>query len=202
MPIADRLTDEVLFQHVQAGDADAFAELYQRFVRPLYHYGYRLGTGQEQARDAVQDVFVDIWSRRDTLGEVRNAKAYLLSCVRRKISTAARSTWEHLPEDTGEPPAEWGTEPSAEELTITADNLTHVVAHLRQGLHTLPKREYECLYLRFYENLAYTEVAQIMGISPQSARNTLGKALAHLRSVLPKTLTYSTLLAFALALWG
>lgn len=195
MQSSEVIHDEVLMQHLQKGDSNSLAELYNRHVKVLYNYAYRLSGSKAQAQDAVQDTFVEIWNRRQTLGQVRNTKAYLLSCTRRQLALLARETSVfhadlslHVPR-----------EDTIEDFIITEENFQQSIFYLQSSLQRLPKREYECLHLRFFEDLSYEEVAEIMNITTQSARNTVAKGLSKLRLHLPKSLLISFItLAFLL----
>jgi len=57
-------------------------------------------------------------------------------------------------------------------------------AQLEQALDTLSDRRREALYLRFYHGLRYREIADVMNIQHQSARNYVSEALIHLRTML------------------
>ncbi len=188
MQPSEIMNDEVLMQHVQKGDSDSLAQLYNRHVKALYNYAYRLSSSKDRSQDAVQDAFVEIWNRRHTLGQVRNAKAYLLSCTRRQLASIVNESpflqnEVHL--EALHPDA------SIEDFIITEENFEQSVSYLQASLQLLPRREYECLHLRFFEDLSYEEVAESMQITTQSARNTVGKALSKLRLQLPKSLIIS-----------
>lgn len=188
MQPSEFIHDEVLMQHLQEGDSNSLAELYNRHVKALYNYAYRLSGNKDVAQDAVQDTFVEIWNRRQTLGQIRNAKAYLLSCTRRRISLLANESASY---QTGTNLEAVLLDTSIEDFIITEENFEQRVAYLKSSLQHLPKREYECLHLRFFEELSYEEVADVMHITAQSARNTIGKALSKLRVQLPKSLLIS-----------
>ncbi len=194
MRLSERIHDEVLFEYLHNGDSDAFAELYRRYVKVLYNYAYRLSGTKEKAQDAVQDTFVEIWNRRETIGQVKNAKAYLLSCTRRKLALSMQEpdfiSSSYLNDTYLNFLASSNT---IEQLIITEENFDKSVYVLKNRLAELPKREYECLHLRFFEELSYEEIAQVMNITVQSARNTTAKALTRLRQQIPKSLLISLL---------
>ena len=53
--------DEELAERFQLGDARAFEELVERYHRPLYHFAYRLLGRAEDAEDAAQDTFIQVY---------------------------------------------------------------------------------------------------------------------------------------------
>ncbi|MDJ1504415.1 RNA polymerase sigma factor [Xanthocytophaga agilis] len=194
MQPSEKKHDEVLFQHLQNGDSDAFAELYRRYVKVLYNYAYRLSGSKDKAQDAVQDTFVEIWNRRESIGKIQNAKAYLLSCTRRRLTLVVQEHNFVSSLSVSESYLDLlVAEHTVEQFIITEENFRQSVYLLKSCLQELPKREYECLHLRFFEELSYEEIAQVMNITTQSARNTTGKALTKLRQHFPKSLLISLL---------
>lgn len=67
-----------LWQQFGAGDAQALGALADQFYRPLLNYGLRLSPDRELLKDLLQELFMDLWARRQTLAQPDNVKAYLL----------------------------------------------------------------------------------------------------------------------------
>src|SRR5690606_16033356 len=55
------------------------------------------------------------------------------------------------------------------------------IKQLQLQMESLPKREREALYLRYYENMTVAEISEIMLVNPQSVSNFLQKALRKIR---------------------
>ncbi len=190
------LDDEVLLHRLLNSDVEAFNELYLRYVKSLYNYAYKISNEREKIEDIIQETFIELWAKRTGYENVKNIKAYIFGCVRNKINrslslknTRPLTELNYLIEN-------FYTDFSVEETLITDENLKRTITHLQTQFKTLSKREYEALHLRFYEDLSFDKIAEIMDITTQSARNTINKALIRLRQNLPNSIFLSVFLLF------
>ena len=72
------LTEKILWSQIREGDMSAFEELFNLYADSLLAYGMKFTPDREQVKDIIQDLFVRIIKRHDSLPEVENVKAYLL----------------------------------------------------------------------------------------------------------------------------
>lgn len=177
--LTERHPDNLLWNALKQGDRRAFAELYERYFRTLYQYGYKLLPDAVLVEDAIQDLFVDIWRIRQNLAEAESVKFYLFRSLRRKIHRLAENENRFLSVDVTTQSLHSDFTPDHQLTDEEYERqLTH---HLTQALRQLPERQLEVVTLRFYENFKTGEIAAIMGITEKSVRNTLHKAMTHLR---------------------
>ncbi|GAB3913665.1 RNA polymerase sigma factor [Larkinella knui] len=177
--ITERQPDSILWNALKQGDRRAFAELYERYYRTLYNYGYKLMPDTALVEDAIQDLFVDLWRIQQNLGEAESVKFYLFRSLRRKIHRLAEKENRFLSVDLLTSPFRSDTTP--EHQITEQEHEQQLVRQLAQALKQLPERQLEVVMLRFYENFKTGEIAAIMGITDKSVRNTLHKAMTHLR---------------------
>ena len=195
LPSAVDHTVAQLWQQFSAGDAQALGALADQFYRPLLNYGLRFSTDRELLKDLLQELFMDLWTRRDTLAQPDNVKAYLLGAFRNKIYKEHRRT-EYLP-TFGELPFEGGpnaVDASVESILIQAE--THQFNHRRiqHLLSALPKRQQEVIYLHYYEGLEADQIAAVMSIGRQGVYNLLSRTLKDLRAAWATTAAFAMLL--------
>ena len=81
------------------GDVRAFEQLYNRYFEVLANYGYRYCTDKQQLEDAIQDVFVDVWRRRQHLADVESVKFYLFRALRHQVIRNTRNDLLETSED-------------------------------------------------------------------------------------------------------
>ena len=150
---------------------------------------------QECVPDCVQDVFVDIWLYRQSLNEVGSVKAYLLSSVRRRIARLHERDHIFRPGRRSGRAADAAPvrqtdsldtidflfDFSIEEQLIADETTAAQVRQLNHLINTLPPRQKEALFLRYYHGLSVEQIAETMHINYQSAVNTLHRAIQHLR---------------------
>ncbi|WP_225309674.1 RNA polymerase sigma factor [Larkinella humicola] len=175
----ERQPDSLLWNALKQGDRRAFAELYERYYRILYNYGYKLLPDAALVEDAIQDLFVDLWRIQQNLAEAESVKFYLFRSLRRKIHRLSEKENRFLSIDQAAFPLQTDTTP--EHQFTDGEQEQQLTRQLTQALKQLPERQLEVVTLRFYENFKTSEIAAIMGITDKSVRNTLHKAMSHLR---------------------
>jgi RNA polymerase sigma factor (sigma-70 family) len=180
-----------LWQRFKAGDERAFGELAKVHYRSLYNYGSRLTPDSELVWDTIQDLLLELWDRRATVGDAVFVKTYLLKALRYKL---LKGLSHAMPTAADESVAEQLVfDVPVEQQIIDDENQTEQIRHLHRLMATLSKRQQEVLYLRFYQNLENHEIAQIMGLERQSVANLLHRTFKELRTHWP-TSTLLTLL--------
>ena len=176
--------DEAVWSMFKRGDKEAFAILYQRHFKMLFQYGTKLADDSDLVKDCVHDVFVDLWKRKANLADPKSVKAYLLSAMQHKLIrqlSRARSRQNKItPSDT--PDLVRCREDQMIEDQIELEQ-NYVV---NKALQVLTKRQREAVYLKFYCNLSYKEVAASMSISVDSIYNLISKAIDDLQLELNK----------------
>ncbi|GHB65722.1 RNA polymerase sigma factor [Persicitalea jodogahamensis] len=190
--------DDALWQAVRAGDEHAFECLYRRYFRDLFHYGKQFLRDESAINDAIQDLFVDLWRIRLSLGQARSVKFYLMASLRRKIHRSQRkerpfeTAWEELPESL------LPTQSSAELIFTAREDKTILTKKVNAWLEQLPPRQREALLLRHYYDMPYPEIAELLDIKEQTSRNLVQKALHTLRkhSILLVIITLETIFQF------
>lgn len=162
------------------GDWDAYTRLYDQYYGMLNNYGYKFTKDVSLIEDAIQDLFVKLWTNRNTLGNPVSVKNYLYKALRnilfKKIKSASRfsilsSTDEY----------DYTFEVSHDHEMIASEDVRQLQHTISQILSKLPSRQREIVYLRFYEGLSYEEVADVMEIDVSSVYKLWYKVLAVLK---------------------
>lgn len=174
-------TDVLLWQQVQNGSELAFGKLLTRYFNPLQNYGYKFVQNEAFVTDCVQEVFINIWNRRDRISTPDSVRAYLLSCVRKRViregyRQRVLNDDESMLENEGS-----FVEFSPEWSMIEQESLAETTQRIAEALNKLPKRQREVIYLRFYQNLERDEIAAIMDVNAQSVSNLLQAAFRSFR---------------------
>ncbi|MFI5176979.1 MAG: RNA polymerase sigma factor [Vicinamibacterales bacterium] len=172
---AEPARDEVavLVRSAQAGDRDAFGVLYARFGR--FVHGILLARlPSDEARDLVQDVFLQALERLRTLREPRAFAGWLATIARNRATDAHRQRPRTEPlEDLAGP---------VDPIEARAD-AQRVLALVQQ----LPEAYRETLVLRLVEGLSGPEIAGLTGLTPDSVRVNLHRGFKLLRERLGVT---------------
>jgi RNA polymerase sigma factor (sigma-70 family) len=182
------LKDDALARRAAAGDADAFATLYDRYERRAYNLCYRITGSPDDAADATQETFLKVLERLPSLeGRELNFGAYVMTAARNASYDAIERRKRSAP--AGEIPE------SAEPLNVAEDHELPERTALRQAHQeqirranqALPERQREVLALRELQDLSYGEVAQIMGMNQNSVAQLISRARINLRDGLRQT---------------
>ncbi len=80
------IDDHRIWLKFRNGEEEAFSTIFRTYYSYLYHYGVKMAGGdKDTAKDCIQDMFISLWRTRETLGEVRSIRFYLLKAYRRKV---------------------------------------------------------------------------------------------------------------------
>ncbi|MEZ4775742.1 MAG: sigma-70 family RNA polymerase sigma factor [Bacteroidia bacterium] len=177
-----RTNDQVIWNEFRKGNERAFSLLFFRYSDLLLSYGYALAKDRELIKDCIQELFLDIWKRREQLGELEKVNHYLLKAFRRIVLRRVRQDekrrYMYNPAD------EFFDLPTEEQIILNeADNF--LSEYMADKINHLPQRQKEIIYLKYYQNLSYDEIGEIMGLQQQAAWNLFSRAVNRLREMIP-----------------
>ncbi|MFC5408725.1 RNA polymerase sigma factor [Larkinella bovis] len=174
--------DRKLWEAFRQGEEAAYAQLYEQYAPALYSYGMKIARDEALVKDCIQDLFIHLWNNRRTLGQVQAIKFYLSSSLRRDLirklqrnkttSLDAAITYD------------FDVSLDFETMQIQDEIAQEQLSRLNRALQQLPTRQKEALYLKYYENLSYAEIADMMAITPGVAYNFVYRALSVLKKYL------------------
>ena len=174
-----------LVERAQSGDAEAFGELYDRYVDQVYRYiAYRVGSTQ-LAEDLTSETFLRAlrrigsftWQGRDvgawfvTIARNLIADHYKSGRYRLEMTTDDVSTSSAAPTISG---------PEAEVLEAMQNKV------LLEAIKKLNAEQQECVVLRFLQSLSVAETAQIMGKNEGAIKALQYRAIRTLGRLLPE----------------
>jgi RNA polymerase sigma factor (sigma-70 family) len=162
------------------GDTHAFHSIHGELFRGLYDYAVKLLQDGQLADDAVQELFVKLWVKRGVIGPLQKVKPYFFTALRRQILNQLRNRQLREMRIGGLPRPDIDFSP--EEIVVRNEEYLSLQAKIADLLNELPKRQKEVIYLHYFEDMDYTQIAGVMGINYQSVLNLTQKALRKLRS--------------------
>lgn len=181
--MSKRLTPEEarqLWQDYRAGDRYALANIMQHYYPDLFHWGMRLHTDRELVKDCLQEVFMNLWRTHESATAVENVRSYLLVVVKtrilRELARNPQSIHSALTDDYA-----FSVEFAADVRLIDEENEIYQVRKVEHIVNLLPQRQKELIYLRFYQNQSFEQIAEIMQLGRQSVYNLFQKSLNSLR---------------------
>lgn len=179
--MASPVQDHVLWKSYREGDKQALGTLAERYYRTLRRYGLKFMIDEAAVEDCIQDLFLQLWQNRLQINDTTSVKHYLFKSLRSHVIQYLRVE-KHFSHQELDWDSSLPEEIDAETLLIQEEVAQFQVNELKRQLQTLPAREREALYLKYYENLSVAEIAEMMNVNRQSVSNFLQKALSKLRS--------------------
>ena len=174
---------EELVSKAQNGDSDAFALLYQEYVRPIYRYTYvRVGGNAEQAEDLTQEVFL---KALNNIGRYRDNGKPFVSWLFRIAHNLVIDHYRWVKRSRCIPLTETMTVIEDEDFVATVEQSMEISA-VKQAIEKLPARQREVISLRFGSDLSIAETAMAMGKSEGTVKKLQHVALAKLRKLMGK----------------
>lgn len=166
------LTDAEIIRRVRKGKLDDYGILIDRYQQRLLASAHHMLGNLEEARDAVQETFIEGYRHLEQLRDDDRLLAWLYTILRRKaqIQYAKRRdsiSWEENEVD------KWLLQPAIKEQI-----------DLPELLSCLPESDREALAARYLLDMSYEELAHSLGVSAQNARVRVCRAKERLRKLL------------------
>ena len=153
---------------------EEFTELYLPLRGALYRVAFFILESEDDAMDAVQDLYLKLLSSPDALETVRNPKAYSITLMRNicldRVRKASRRPETEVMEAVSD-------ESPADERMSDRQRIKDIC----QKLSSLPERERTVLRMKVFEDLSYDEIQKRTGIGYLGLRVLLSNARRKLR---------------------
>jgi RNA polymerase sigma factor (sigma-70 family) len=171
-------SEEDLWLDFKEGDVQAYEFIFKKYYNLLFNYGLKITRNAEETRDCIQQLFARLWESRQRLGSSISIRGYLLASLRRMILRRLSDKYRFVNiEDVS---CEFHVEASTELKYIKSQAETEQVKLLWDVIQKLPDRQKEALYLKYYNDHSFDEIALIMGITTRGVYKLIYKALDHL----------------------
>lgn len=184
----DDIQMKLVWDQMKSGDEQSLSEIFTFFYSDLYQYGIKIFNLPDLVKDSIQDVFVRIWEKRHTMGDVQYPKAYLIASLRRKLFENKEKYFAEVSDEEMNREEKQTFSFTASEFIEIAEISHQLRQVLVKAINNLPERQRELIFLRFYYNLRYLEIAHIMEVNEQTVRNLMQRALAKLRGQIDRRL--------------
>ncbi len=168
-------SDSLWVQRTLAGDPQAFGELVRRYERDVFNLAYRMLNERGEAEDAAQEAFMRAYVNLDRYDPERPFKTWLLSitsnhCIDRL--RRRRLTWLSLEEPLPPHPALTSDIPGPEEALLTSERNLLV----QEMLADLSPEYRLAVILRYWYDLSYAEIAEMLGTTESAIKSRLFRA--------------------------
>jgi RNA polymerase sigma factor (sigma-70 family) len=187
------------WQQFLEGKQQALADIFLSHHDDLFRYGLKLTGNQEMVKDCIQDLFLKLWKNRSHLKMIQSVKSYLLKSLRNHLTDSLELQKPNLSI----------TDISADHFHLTYFHEDFVINEIvsretRQqvldAINKLTVRQREAIYLRYFQDLDFETIAQVMDMNVQSVRNTLQRSMQFMRDLMlvqPLLLMFQGFLKFS-----
>jgi len=172
--------EEWILSEISSGNQHAFTLLYQFYHQKVY--GYALGIVKEEfiAQEVVQDVFMKIWVRRDTLSSIGNFGGYLSVCTRNETLNALKKIAAQQKHYQVVRETQTELDPGTEQHI----QLRETSRMLDMAIDRLSPQQKKVYSLLNIQGLKLDDVAERLHITPATTKTHLKAAIKSIRSFL------------------
>ncbi len=172
------LSDEEWMLRLREGELQCAAHLFERYQVPLYNFFLRMGYEQAASEDLAQSVFERMIRYRTSFRNDTSFKSWIYQ-IARNVSADYYKKNRLRTSDFTEAEQIAGTEEPISQKIETDEN--NEVLHL--AIAQLPDDQREILVLTRFQNLKYSEVADLLGMSETNAKVKAHRAIKQLRNI-------------------
>ena len=177
--VTSAIDESIVWKNLLEGDRKALAHIYSRYFDKLYNYGIKISSETAIVEDSIQDLFIELWNRREGLNkDVKNIKFYLYICLRRKI--LLRLTKKNNSVEISELQS-FDIHLSHKSHYLNNQMNTELKFRLVQMVETLTPKQKEAIFLIYFDELSYQEAADIMGLKIKTVYNLIHQAISRLK---------------------
>ncbi len=194
------MQDQLIIIQLKEGDEEAFNYVFTHYYNLLCRFAFHLLHDKETAEEIVDDVIFYLWEHREEVTVPKSLKAYLLTAVRNRCLNELTSLAHRIQLQSSSVPLD----DSLNFLNAVFTEENHPLGYLleeeledklRRSVDSLPKECHTVFAKSRFEEKSYEEIASELGISVNTVKYHIKKALSILRKDLSD---YLSLLLFIL----
>ena len=172
------VTESLPEAHQHDHDRRAYTDMIQKYSKQLFDFGYRFCPDEDIVKDCIQQLYLDLWNRRFDISENSTIKSYLFKAIRNRVLREKDKWFKNEMLDDN---YDFALELAIDSKLITDIANLELAEKVRKVIQTLPSRQREIIYLKFFEDLDIQQISSIMNINKQSVHNLLQKAYSSIR---------------------
>ena len=168
--------EKEIVRNIRNGDPYAFRTLFKRYYKSLVKYAFRFTQDVQTAEDIVSDVYLKIWEKRSELNIRGSIKAYMYKMTH-------NYSINYLKKNKREATESWQLHLATEQVTFADEHLQldELKKHIEKAINELPERTREVFTMHRYDNLKYSEIAEVLNIKEGTVETHMVRALKFLR---------------------
>lgn len=185
-PASADFEDRSLLAEIADGQEPAFEKLFYLYKDRFFATALKMTRSETVAEEIVQEIFMDIWHKRELLYRVENADAYLFSIVYHKI-------YRFYKQLSKEKASRQNVIEEVDNFEYTTDNMIFAAENaklINNAMKKLPEKQQLIFRLSRLQGYSREEIASQLNISPNTVRNHLTEALKSMRKHLGNSIPF------------
>jgi RNA polymerase sigma-70 factor (ECF subfamily) len=177
--MADSKSIDLIFRRIKEGDRLTFQQFFETHYKEMVNYCYKITRNEVISEEVVQEIFINLWERREII-ELKSAlTSYLYSAIKKRSINYLKN---ELPKQQSQVDTETleGMQDTAASLDDT-DDTDKLEEFITNAVNNLPEKCREIFILSRYAGLTYQEIADELEISTKTVENQITIALRKLR---------------------
>jgi RNA polymerase sigma-70 factor (ECF subfamily) len=171
------ISDTDLVHHVRNGEKGAYQILFERYAPKIYSFAFSYLKNKADAEELVQDVFLKIWEKRETLDVSRNIKSFIFKIAVNTIYDFIRhKNIESVFKDFARENYEFHSNNTWDTVVFK-----EMQATLNQLVVKMPEQRKKIFQLSKIKGFTNDEIANKLGISKRTVENQLYRAVLYLK---------------------
>jgi RNA polymerase sigma factor (sigma-70 family) len=176
----------LMWNDFRKGSLEAFNAIYHNYIRLLYNYGSKITPDSSMVEDCIQDLFIELWQKRQVLSETTSIKFYLFKSLNRNIVRKLENEKRISIKRNLSESYHFEVAFSHEFHLMTMQIDQEQQENLDKALQTLTSRQKEAIFLKYYEKLSFEEVSVLMAINVKATYKLVTRAIEMLRKNMQK----------------
>jgi RNA polymerase sigma-70 factor, ECF subfamily len=174
MPNKQNITD--LVSLIKKGDEGAFKSFFTMFYGDIYRFLFKYLSNSNDAEDLCQETFVRFWQQRNSIDTSSYPRAYLYKIAKNLAFNFSTRKPPSVSYDQDLRIISYSSSDPFQEFENK-----NLLEECRKVINELPERCRMTFILSRYEGLDYSEIAETMGVSIQTVKNQMSKAINYLK---------------------
>ncbi len=174
-------TDAEIWQSLNRGNDDALIFIYNNYVGRLLRFGLQFAP-REMVKDAIQDLFLYLKSKKKTRDSVHRIAPYLYKALYRIIYTKLEHARRLMSREDQYDTMQWNINLSNEVKQIQIEHQQEQSERLNKSLNELSEKQRQAILLYYFEGFTHQEITDIMGLKNKSSvRKLIYRAIDSLK---------------------
>ncbi len=164
----------ISWDKLKKGDELEWKNMFRKHAEFLYAYGMKFAHNEDLVKDSIQELFIAIYEKRNSLSEPSFLRAYLCSSLRNRLINELKKE-ATIPLEEGD----YSFTLYIDDKNVDEEEKQY--EKIQNMLNKLTNRQREVIYLKYFKGLSNEEIACTLNINKQSVANLLSEAIRQMK---------------------